>query len=166
MTEVNGQEESMAEEVSARAVDLYPVVRIVGSYVRHHQIEPGQLIGVILEVDRALAGLRQIAPPAPVPRHPAVPIWQSVRRKYVVCLECRFRSRTLRRHLRVQHGLGVDEYRARWDLPSNHPVTAPGYSARRSTLAKQIGLGRKPGIVVVRPPATGRRRRQRSAPER
>jgi len=66
-----------------------------------------------------------------------------VQRDYVVCLECGFRGQALRRHLRVQHGLEVAAYRTRWNLPSDHPVTAPAYSARRSALAKQIGLGRR-----------------------
>jgi hypothetical protein len=48
----------------------------------------------------------------------------------------------LRRHVASGHGLSVDQYRARWNLPREHPITAPGYSERRSGLAKQIGLGR------------------------
>jgi predicted transcriptional regulator len=48
----------------------------------------------------------------------------------------------LRRHLTVAHGLTTDEYRERWNLKLDHPVTAPSYSERRSTMAKQIGLGR------------------------
>lgn len=61
------REQSMAEQVSAQAIDLYQVARIVGSYVRHHQIEQGQLIRLIVEVHRAFAGLGQAAPPAPAP---------------------------------------------------------------------------------------------------
>jgi len=149
----------MGEQVSAPAADLYRVVRIVGSYVRHHQVEPGQLTRLIVEVDRALADLGQAAPPAPAPQQPAVPIRQSVRSEYVVCLECGLRSRMLRQHLQVQHGLGVDKYRARWNLPSDHPVTAPAYSQRRSELAKKLGLGRQ--RVPVEPPPTPPSRRWR-----
>jgi hypothetical protein len=36
-------------------------------------------------------------------------------------------------------------------LRSDHPLTAPAYSERRSTLAKSLGLGRKPKAEV--PPA-------------
>jgi predicted transcriptional regulator len=149
----------MAEQVSAATIDLYRVARIVGSYARHHQIEPGQLARLINEVHRALSSLGQSAPSVSQPRRPAVPIRQSVRPEYVVCLECGVRSRVLRRHLRVQHGLGVEEYRARWNLRSDHPVTAPGYSQRRSEMAKELGLGRQP--VQVEPPPTPLRRRRR-----
>jgi hypothetical protein len=80
----------MAEHVSAATIDLYRVARIVGSYARHHQIEPGQLARLIGEVHRALSSLGQSAPSVPDPRRPAVPIRQSVRPEYVVCLECGF----------------------------------------------------------------------------
>ena len=146
----------MADQVPALKVDLYQVVRMVGSYVRHHQITPDELIGLIVEVNRALASLGRGPPSAPEPRQPAVPIRRSVQRNYVVCLECGFRGKILRRHLRVQHGLEVAAYRTRWGLPSDHPVTAPAYSARRSAMAKQIGLGRR--RAPVEPPTAPRRR--------
>src|SRR3984893_16904711 len=77
-----------------------------------------------------------------IERTPAVSIRQSVHRDYVVCLECGWRGQMLKRHVATGHGLSVDQYRARWNLPREHPMTAPGYSERRSSLAKQIGLGR------------------------
>ena len=150
----------MAEQDSAR-VDLYRVARIVSSYVHHHQVEPGQLTRLIVEVHRALASLGDGAAPVPVPQ-PAVPIRRSVQQDYVVCLECGFRAQMLRRHLQVQHGLSVDEYRARWNLRSDHPVIAPAYSQRRSEMAKEIGLGRR--SVPVEPPPTPPRRRRRGTP--
>jgi len=52
--------------------------------------------------------------------------------------------------------------RVRWKLPADHPITAPAYSERRSTLAKQIGLGRRPQEAVRVDAHTGS---GRSAPE-
>jgi predicted transcriptional regulator len=76
----------------------------------------------------------------------------------------------LRRHLRVFHGLEVADYRARWKLPADHPITAPSYSARRSTMAKEIGLGQRgtvePSAPAIEPPVTrrgGRRPRRKPA---
>ena len=149
---------------SAPGVNLSQVARIVSSYLRHHQLGPDQLIGLIVAVNRALAGLGVGPPPVQEPPRPAVPIRRSAQREYVVCLECGFRGQALRRHLRVRHGLEVAAYRTRWNLPSDHPVTAPAYSARRSALAKQIGLGR-PRAPVEPPPTPRRRRRPRRAPE-
>jgi predicted transcriptional regulator len=154
----------MAEEASAPEGDLHQVARIVRSYVRYHQLGPEQLVELIRQVHRALASLGQAALPTAEPRQPAVPIRQSVRPEYVVCLECGFRAKILRRHLRVEHGLSVDEYRARWNLRSDHPVIAPAYSQRRSAMAKEIGLGRRRRSVEP-PVAPTRRRRPRRTTE-
>jgi predicted transcriptional regulator len=150
-------------EGSAPEVNLSRVARIVSSYVRHHQLGPDQLVGLILAVHRGLAGLG-LGPPEEKAPQPAVPIRRSVHRDYVVCLECGFRAQALRRHLRVRHGLEVAAYRIRWNLPSDHLLTAPAYSARRSAIAKQIRLGRRRAPVEP-PPPPRRRRRRRSAPE-
>src|SRR5690242_7846961 len=157
----------MAEQDSPPKVDPYRVARIVGSYVRHHQIGPDQLVRLIAEVHRALGSLGH-APLVEQTLVPAVSVRRSVQPDYVVFLECEYRARVLRRHLRVAHDLEVADYRDRWKLPSDHPITAPAYSERRSTMAKQIGLGRKPGAVVSTPemvasPAKRRGRKPRSA---
>ena len=123
-------------------VNLRQVVEIVSSYVRHNTIAADDLPRVIADVYRALVGGEQ---PAPVqePQRPAVPIRRSVGPEEVVCLECGHRARTLRRHLREAHGLSPDEYRARWGLAADYPLVAPGYSARRSAIAKASGFGRR-----------------------
>ena len=55
--------------------------------------------------------------------------------------------KTLRRHL-SGHGLTPEEYRARYGLKSDYPMVAPDYSEARRSMAKRIGLGRKPGETV------------------
>jgi predicted transcriptional regulator len=149
----------MVEQDSARVVDLHQVARIVRSYVRHHEITPDQLVALIVEVHRALGRVRTSAPPAAL--EPAVPIRQSVQRDYVVCLECGFCGKTLRRHLLVRHGIDVVTYRARWQLLPAYPVTAPAYSERRSAMAKRLSLGRQPVPHEAPPTPTRRRRRPR-----
>ena len=62
----------MAEQDS-REVDLDPVVRIVSRYVQHHQMAPDQLLTLIVEVHRALAGLGR-ATPVQQPPKPVVPV--------------------------------------------------------------------------------------------
>jgi predicted transcriptional regulator len=58
-------------------------------------------------------------------------------------MDCGYRAKVLKRHLTVAHGLTVDAYRARWNLPGDHVLVAPAYSERRSGLAKELGLGRR-----------------------
>ena len=117
--------------------------KIVGSYLRHHKVGASQLPDLIATVHRSLSGLGQ-QPLAEEALTPAVSVRQSVRPDYVVCLDCGYRGKTLRRHISSRHGLNRDEYVRRWGLQPDHPLTAPAYSERRSTLAKQFGLGRKP----------------------
>lgn len=117
--------------------------KIVGSYLRHHQVGASQLSDLITIVHRSLDGLGQ-QPLAEEALTPAVSVRQSVRHDYVVCLDCGYRGKTLRRHISSRHSLSGGEYRRRWGLRPDHPLTAPAYSVHRSTLAKQLGLGRKP----------------------
>jgi predicted transcriptional regulator len=146
----------------AQKVDRGLVVAIVRSYVAKNEIAADQLGILITTVHRALSSLGVTAPPTMAEAlTPAVPIRRSVRQDHVVCLECGFRGQTLRRHLRVRHGLDVAAYRARWKLPPDHPVTAPRYSEQRSAMAKRLGLGRQPAPEAVAPPAATRRRRPR-----
>ena len=129
-------------ELTTRNQDLRPVTKIIASYVGNHTLSPEQLPALIVSVQQALRDLGRPAPAA-VPRTPAVPIRRSVQHDLVVCLECGFRGKTLRRHLGTRHGLQTAEYLRRWDLASDHPLTAPAYSEQRSSMAKELGLGRK-----------------------
>jgi len=117
--------------------------KIVGSYLRHHTVGTGELPDLIGSVHRALSTVGQLDPKEEL-LTPAVSVRQSVRHDYVVCLDCGYRGKTLRRHISTRHGLSRAEYLKTWGLQPDHPLTAPAYSERRSTLAKQLGLGRKP----------------------
>ena len=136
---------------------------IVSSYVRHNTVGANQLSDLITTVHRAIGQLGQPAQSEEV-RVPAVSVRRSVHHDHVVCLDCGYRGKTLRRHIGTRHGLTGDEYLRRWGLPSDHRLTAPAYSERRSELAKSIGLGRKPKSAVTSavsskaaPPTRGRR---------
>jgi predicted transcriptional regulator len=129
-------------------MDIEPVnpiltAKIVGRYVRQHKVSPEQLPEIITSVHQALAQLGQPVQPEEI-RTPAVSVRRSVSQEYVICLDCGYRGKTLRRHITSQHGLSRDEYLKRWGLRNDHPLTAPAYSERRSTMAKALGLGRKP----------------------
>jgi hypothetical protein len=50
----------------------------------------------------------------------------------------------LKKHLQSRHGLSVVQYKLRWNLSSDYPMTAANYSEHRSQLAKSIGFGRGP----------------------
>ena len=138
------------------------------AYIRAQApIGSDQLGKLISTVHQALSGLGKPAGETGTERTPAVPIRRSVHRDYVVCLGCGWRGQTLRLHLATGHELSVDQYRARWNLPREHLMTAPSYSERRSGLAKQIGLGRgrrareEPEVVAPETPAVPQPRSRR-----
>jgi predicted transcriptional regulator len=135
----------------------YLTAKIVGSYVGHHKLTANELSDLITSVHRAMTHLGQ-SPELEEVLIPAVSVRRSVRQDYVVCLDCGYRGKTLRRHISTQHGMSRDEYLRRWGLRSDHPLTAPAYSERRSTMAKAFGLGRKsttPLAPVAIPMAAG-----------
>ncbi len=117
---------------------------IVTSYVANNSLGVGDVSSLIRDVYDALAGLDAYAV-APARPEPAVSIRSSVEQDHLVCLEDGKKFKTIKGHLRIAHGLTPDEYRARWGLSADYPIVAPDYSDKRSDLAKQSGLGRKPG---------------------
>ncbi|MCD1644952.1 MucR family transcriptional regulator [Aurantimonas coralicida] len=118
---------------------------IVVAYVSRNSVPAADMPSLIGTVHSALLDLRKpIVPKVETKQAPAVPIKRSVQDEQLTCLECGKSQISLKRHLGVAHGLVPSEYRAKWGLRPDYPMVAPGYSARRSALAKQLGLGRKP----------------------
>jgi predicted transcriptional regulator len=117
--------------------------QIVVAYVRKNLVSTDQIAGLISSVHSTLSGLGNKVVEDP-PRVPAVTVRRSVRPDYIICIDCGHKGKMLKRHLQSKHGLSADQYKRRWNLPSDYPMTAPNYSERRSQFAKKIGLGRKP----------------------
>jgi predicted transcriptional regulator len=131
-------------EQADRSVLIDLTADIVSAYVSHNNISPGQLPELIANVSAALKGqLPGPAQPEPEPQKPAVPIRRSVQPDEITCLECGKTFKSIRRHLSNAHGLEPDEYRQKWGLARDYPMTAPNYAEKRSALAKSLGLGRK-----------------------
>ncbi len=121
---------------------LDATTEIVSAFVSKNSISKTQLPDLMASVHSTL--LKMVSgDPAPEQLEPAVPIKKSVTPDYIVCLEDGAKLKMLKRYLRTRHNLTPDEYRKRWGLPSDYPMTAPEYAKRRSALAKKIGLGKK-----------------------
>ena len=153
---------------------------IVAAYVANNALRIADLPSLIQSVHAALAQLASgpvIAAPLEEKKEPAVSIRKSITPDYLFCLDDGKKFKSLRRHLGTL-GLTPDEYRAKWSLPADYPMVAPNYAARRSELAKQIGLGqsarmprrarrplppRRPSVGVPRRLASNRRLRRGNA---
>jgi predicted transcriptional regulator len=134
--------------VNTEETNPHSTAMIVSSYVRHHTLRPEQLSDLIIAVHHALSNLGQPIQTEEV-LTPAVSVRRSVHHDYVVCLDCGYRGKMIQRHITTRHALNKDEYLKRWGLRSDYPLTAPAYSERRSTMAKALGLGRKPKAVAL-----------------
>ncbi len=125
---------------------LKHTTRIVAAQVANNPITVTDVPGLISTVHQALATL---GPEEAAPRpEPAVSIKQSVKPEYIVCLDDGKKLKMLKRHLKTAYNMTPDDYRKRWGLPSDYPMVTPNYAAKRSELAKKIGLGRKLGPKV------------------
>ena len=120
------------------------VSKIVSAYVSKNSLPPGEIPHLIRTVHEALKRPEQ----ASSRPEPAVPIKKSIKPDYVICLEDGKKLKMLKRHLRTSFNMSPDEYRRKWGLSSDYPMVAPNYAARRSEMAKNTGLGRKPGQKV------------------
>jgi len=116
---------------------------IVASHVSKNSVAIADIGNLIQRVHVALAGLGSEAGTEAESRKPVVSVRSSVKPNVITCLICGANQTILKRHISNAHGLTPAEYRADFGLPASYPMVAPNYSARRSELAKSIGLGRK-----------------------
>jgi predicted transcriptional regulator len=131
----------MIESMSAK---LKSVSQIVAAYASRNTVAQDELPRLIDTVFRALDDLERM-PESAAELTPAVSVRSSLKRDRIVCLECGYQGKMLKRHISRAHDLSPNEYRAKWGLSSSYPMVAPAYSAARSEMAKKIGLGTKTG---------------------
>ncbi len=147
----------MASEV------LKLAAQIVISHASVTELSPKELVEEIKEVYIALASLEgpeaetaalEEGKEAEVMKKPPIPLREIVKEKYVVCLECGKKMRTLKAHLRKAHNLLPKEYFQRYGLDrKKYPLVCREYSEQRRKLAKEKGLGAKGGRRKAAKPA-------------
>ena len=132
----------MADEAGGTDV-LELTAQIVSAHVSNNPVEAESLPGLIQEVFRALSEIGNGPVTVDKPQ-PAVAVKKSVFPDYIICLEDGKKLKMLKRHLKTAYDMTPEAYRERWGLPPDYPMVAPNYASHRSSLAKKIGLGRKP----------------------
>jgi predicted transcriptional regulator len=111
-------------------------VRVVTAFASHNTIAAAELPALIQATHAALSGLSPERCCSRPHKAPAVPVDKSVTRDYIVCLDDGRQLKTLKRYLRRKYSLTPEQYRARWHLPDDYPMVAPGYAELRSLLAR------------------------------
>jgi predicted transcriptional regulator len=128
--------------------------QIVISHASMSELTPKELVEEIRDVYNLLSSLEAGAPAEAAPvqkpvlaeevKKPSIPLEDIVQDKFVVCLECGKKMRTLKAHIRKSHGLTPQEYFRRYGLdPKKYPLVCREYSEQRRALAKEKGLGEK-----------------------
>src|SRR6516165_5931380 len=117
---------------------------IGSAYVSNNTVPANDIPNLINQVHLALlrvSGGQNETQPEPL--KPAISVKKSITPEYIVCLEDGKKFKSLKRHLRTQYNMTPEQYREKWQLPTDYPMVAPNYAAARSQLAKQMGLGQQ-----------------------
>ena len=147
---------------------------IVSAYVSNNSLPASDLPVLLTQVHAALTGLAAPAAVAEETVAKATPaqIKKSITPDALISFIDGKPYKTLKRHLST-HGMDFETYRTRFGLPTDYPTVSANYSAARSALAKDLGLGqqrRKPAAkeaavveAVVEPKPRGRGRKKVAA---
>lgn len=136
----------MSEENSGpvRPDSISLASEIVAAYVSNNKVNASDIPELISETYDAISSLQESGAHFGQKRDPAVPINKSVTPDFVICLEDGKKLKMLKRYLRTHYGMSPEDYRRKWGLPADYPMTAPNYSKHRSKVAKTTGLGKAP----------------------
>jgi predicted transcriptional regulator len=119
-------------------------VDIVSAYVSNNSVPVSELANLLTNVHAALGGLAAGGSTAPakdaVEKLTPAQIKKSITPDSLISFEDGKPYKTLRRHLTIR-GLTPEDYREKYGLPRDYPMTSASYSAQRSELARALGLG-------------------------
>lgn len=126
-------------QMTSPSVEL--AAKILSAYVTRNSVPAGTLPDLLSEVHRSITALDQPAEPQ-VRRPTEAQIRASIRPDTLISFEDGKPYKALRRHLTMR-GLTPEAYKAKWGLPVDYPLVSAAYSARRSTISRQIGQGQR-----------------------
>ncbi len=133
-----------------QTTQLEMCVDIVSAYVSNNSVSANDLTNLIQSVYGALGGVGQpiVEAAEPVAKATTAQIRKSITDAGLISFEDGKTYQSLKRNLSTR-GLTPQAYREKWGLPHDYPMVSPTYAAKRSELAKSMGLGRKVGAAPV-----------------
>lgn len=128
---------ALADAKLVQADDMPDVIRkTLGALREFNRVQAsGDSQGIVGASHASTKGMRRVED------GPVVPVAESVKDDHIVCLEDGKKLRMLKRYLKAQFDMSPDEYRAKWGLPHDYPMTCPDLAEKRSGYAKKSGLG-------------------------
>jgi predicted transcriptional regulator len=136
--------ESSRQETDVGRVMRETTVRVVAAYLSNNALPRTSLPPLLESVHAALFALVGSTTPTCPERQEAEPsqVRQSIQPDGLISFIDGWSYKTLKRHLTV-HGLTPERYRAKYGLPADYPMVAPGYAAKRAQIARASQLGYK-----------------------
>lgn len=120
-------------------MDLFNyITQIVCAYTNKNNLTVDQLTKLITELHELFKNLSD-----PNIKTPFINVKKSITSDYIICLEDGKKLTVLTRYIKNKYNLTPDQYRAKWNLPSDYPMVAPNYTSTRSSIAKSSSLGKK-----------------------
>jgi len=118
---------------------------IVSSHASVNEMSTDELLQ---EIQKVYAALQELETSGAVPataeaesKAPAMSLKKAFQSDQVFCMICgRGGMKTLSRHLSQAHGIKPGEYRKKFNIPSNQPLTAKSFSEGRRKMAQERGL--------------------------
>lgn len=141
----------MADQINDATANAYDgTIELVSAFVANSntRLSGEELQALIRDTFATLSSLTAGGDPAPVEEAPAntpkskAEIRKSIGADALISFEDGKPYQSLKRHLTTR-GMTPDDYRAKHGLAADYPMVHPSYSARRSEMAKAIGLGQK-----------------------
>jgi len=114
--------------------------RIVVACIAQNHHASVSLSTLISETFAQLGSITSPAESRNIENKPAVPVKSSITPEYIICLEDGKHFKSLKGHLTAL-GMSPEQYREKWNLPSDYPMVAASLSAARSALARENKLG-------------------------
>src|SRR3954462_10607802 len=112
---------------------------ITSAYLSKNTVRPEDIPTLINTIHSALSGMGSSVS-APVKAEAPMPWKKAIKPDYIISFEDGKHYKSMKRHLTTR-GITPEQYREKWGLPRDFPMVAPDYSARRSEMAKRLGLG-------------------------
>lgn len=137
------------------------VAEVAGAYFSNSHVNPTEIPNVIQQIASSLSGIGGGSQSQGQSEEAAAPkkatsgqVRKSITPDALISFEDNRPYKTLRRHLSGR-GLSPEQYREKHGLPSDYPMVAPSYSAMRSEMARNLGLGQRGAQARGRKAAAG-----------
>ena len=133
---------NLTQGVGSNYIEL--TADVVVAYVSNNSVPVSAVADLLSNVHAAISGLTNGGSGAgegdKIKKATPAQIRKSITPDALTSFEDGKTYKTLKQHLRIR-GLSPEAYRAKHGLPADYPMTSANYSAQRSQLARDLGLG-------------------------